>query len=106
MDGPDAARLAVRQRYKEGARTIKIMASGGVLSLETSGGNPQMTEAEIRAVVDIAHDYEFRVAAHAHGAESIKRAVRSGVDSIEHGTFMDDEGMRLMKEHGTFYVPT
>ncbi len=106
VDGPDAARLAVRQRYKEGARTIKIMASGGVLSLETHSGNPQMTEAEIRAVVDIAHDYEFRVAAHAHGAESIKRAVRSGVDSIEHGTFMDDEGMRLMKEHGTFYVPT
>jgi imidazolonepropionase-like amidohydrolase len=106
VDSPDAARHAVRLRYKQGARTIKIMASAGVLSLETHSGNPQMTEAEIRAVVETAHDYELRVAAHAHGAESIKRAVRAGVDSIEHGTFMDDEGMKLMKERGTWYVPT
>jgi len=106
VDSPDAARRAVRQRYKEGARTIKIMSSAGVLSLETHSGNPQMTEAEIRAVVETAHDYGLKVAAHAHGAESIKRAVRAGVDSIEHGTFMDDDGMKLMKERGTFYVPT
>ena len=106
VDSPDAARKAVRQRYKEGATTIKVMASGGVLSIETHGLNPQMTEEEIRAVVDTAHDYGFKVAAHAHGAESIKRAVRAGVDSIEHGTFMDDECIKLMKEHGTFYVPT
>jgi len=106
VDSPDAARKAVRLRYKEGARTIKIMASAGVLSLETHSGNPQMTEDEIRAVVQTAHDYELKVAAHAHGAEAIKRAIRGGVDSIEHGTFMDDEGIRLMKEHGTFYVPT
>jgi imidazolonepropionase-like amidohydrolase len=106
VDSPDAARHAVRVRYKEGARTIKIMATAGVLSLEAHSGNPQMTEAEIRAVVETAHDYELRVAAHAHGAEGIKRAVRAGVDSIEHGTFLDDEGIRLMKEHGTWLVPT
>jgi imidazolonepropionase-like amidohydrolase len=106
VDSPDAARKAVRLRYKEGAQTIKIMASGGVLSLETHGSAPQMTEDEIRAVVQTARDYGFKVAAHAHGAESIKRAVRAGVDSIEHGTFMDEEGMKLMKERGTYYVPT
>jgi len=78
----------------------------GVLSIAKNGANPQMTEEEIRAVVTTARDYGFKVAAHAHGAEGIKRAVRGGVDSIEHGTFMDDEGMRLMKEHGTYYVPT
>jgi imidazolonepropionase-like amidohydrolase len=106
VDSPDAARKAVRLRYKEGAQTIKIMASGGVLSLETHGSAPQMTEDEIRAVVQTARDYGFKVAAHAHGAEAIKRAVRAGVDSIEHGTFMDEEGMKLMKERGTYYVPT
>ena len=76
------------------------------MSIAKNGLNPQMTEEEIRAVVATARDYGFKVAAHAHGAEGIKRAVRAGVDSIEHGTFMDDEGMKLMKEHGTFYVPT
>ena len=106
VDSADAARKAVRLRYKEGAQTIKIMASGGVLSLETHGSAPQMTEDEIRAVVQAARDYGFKVAAHAHGAEAIKRAVRAGVDSIEHGTFMDEEGMKLMKERGTYYVPT
>jgi imidazolonepropionase-like amidohydrolase len=65
-----------------------------------------MTEEEIHAVVMTARDYGLKVAAHAHGAEGIKRAIRGGVDTIEHGTFMDDEGMKLMKEHGTFYVPT
>jgi imidazolonepropionase-like amidohydrolase len=106
VDSPDAARKAVRLRYKEGAQTIKVMASGGVLSLETHGSAPQMSEDEIRAVVQTARDYGFKVAAHAHGAEAIKRAVRAGVDSIEHGTFMDEEGMKLMKERGTYYVPT
>ncbi|HET7809433.1 MAG TPA: amidohydrolase family protein [Steroidobacteraceae bacterium] len=106
VDSPDAARKAVRQRYKEGAQTIKIMASGGVLSLEPHGAAPQMTDAEIRAVVETARDYGFKVAAHAHGAEAIKRAVRGGVDSIEHGTYLDDEAIKLMKERGTFYVPT
>jgi imidazolonepropionase-like amidohydrolase len=96
----------VRQRYKEGSDTIKITATGGVLSIAKNGANPQMTEEEMRAVVATARDYGFKVAAHAHGAEGIKRAVRAGVDTIEHGTFMDDEGMKLMKEHGTWYVPT
>jgi imidazolonepropionase-like amidohydrolase len=106
INGVEDARKAVRQRYKDGSDTIKITATGGVLSIAKNGLNPQMTEEEIRAVVATARDYGFKVAAHAHGAEGIKRAVRAGVDSIEHGTFMDDEGMKLMKEHGTFYVPT
>ena len=100
------ARKAVRQRYKDGSDTIKITATGGVLSIAKNGSNPQFTEEEVRAVVQTARDYGFRVAAHAHGAEGIKRAVRGGVDSIEHGTFLDDEGIKLMKERGTFYVPT
>jgi imidazolonepropionase-like amidohydrolase len=106
INSVEDARKAVRQRYKEGSDTIKITATGGVLSIAKNGLNPQMTEEEIRAVVETARDYGFKVAAHAHGAEGIKRAVRAGVDTIEHGTFMDDEGMRLMKERGTFYVPT
>jgi imidazolonepropionase-like amidohydrolase len=106
INGVEDARKAVRQRYKEGSDTLKITATGGVLSIAASGSNPQLTEEEIRAVVVTARDYGFKVAAHAHGTEGIKRAVRGGVDSIEHGTFMDEEGMRLMKEHGTFYVPT
>jgi imidazolonepropionase-like amidohydrolase len=106
INGVDDARKAVRQRYKEGADTIKITATGGVLSIAKNGLNPQMTEEEIRAVVSTARDYGFKVAAHAHGAEGIKRAVRGGVDTIEHGTFMDEEGMKLMKERGTFYVAT
>lgn len=106
INGPEQAAQAVRQRYKEGSDVIKITATGGVLSIAKNGLNPQFTEEEIRAVVATARDYGFTVAAHAHGAEGIKRAVRAGVDSIEHGTFMDEEGMRLMKEHGTWYVPT
>jgi len=106
INSVEDARKAVRQRYKEGSDTIKITATGGVLSIAKNGANPQMTEEEMRAVVATARDYGFKVAAHAHGAEGIKRAVRAGVDTIEHGTFMDDEGMKLMKEHGTWYVPT
>lgn len=106
IDGPDEARKAVRQRYKDGADLIKITATGGVLSMAKNGQNPQFTEAEMRAIVETARDYEMTVAAHAHGAEGMKRAIRAGVDSIEHGTLMDDEVIRLMKEHGTFYVPT
>jgi imidazolonepropionase-like amidohydrolase len=101
----DAAK-AVRQRYKDGADLIKITATGGVLSVAKSGQNPQFTEEEIRAIVDTANDYGFHVAAHAHGTEGMKRAIRAGVHSIEHGTFMDQEAMDLMKENGTFYVPT
>jgi imidazolonepropionase-like amidohydrolase len=106
VNGPFQAAEAVRQRYKDGADTIKITATGGVLSVAKNGLNPQFTEEEVRAVVTIARDYGFKVAAHAHGAEGVKRAIRGGVDSIEHGTFMDDEAIRLMKEKGTYYVPT
>ena len=101
----DAAK-AVRQRYKDGADLIKITATGGVLSLASSGQNPQFTDEELRAIVETARDYGFMVAAHAHGAAGMKRAVRAGVTSIEHGTYMDDETMQLMKKHGTYYVPT
>jgi imidazolonepropionase-like amidohydrolase len=104
--GADSCRDAVRQRYKDGADLIKITATGGVLSIAKSGSAPQFTDEEIAAIVSTAHDYGMKVAAHAHGAEGIKRAVRGGVDSIEHGTFMDDECIRLMKEKGTHYVPT
>ena len=105
-NGPDECRKAVRQRYKDGADLIKITASGGVLSVAKSGENPQFTEEEIKAIVETAHDYGYKVAAHCHGAEAMKRAVRAGVNSIEHGTMMDDEVMQLMKQHGTYFVPT
>jgi len=106
INGPFNAAEAVRQRYKDGADTIKITATGGVLSVAKNGLNPQFTEEEVRAIVTTARDYGFKVAAHAHGTEGIKRAIRGGVDSIEHGTFMDDEAIRMMKERGTYYVPT
>ena len=106
INSPEDAWKAVRQHYKDGADMIKIMPSGGVLDESSSADNSQMTLEEIKAVVAAAHDYGFTVAAHAHGAESIRRAVLGGVDSIEHGTFMNDEDMKLMKDHGTWYVPT
>jgi imidazolonepropionase-like amidohydrolase len=106
INGPEDAVKAVREHYKLGDDVIKIMPSGGVLDEGASGDNSQMTLEEIRAVVATAHDYGFAVAAHAHGAEAIRRAVVGGVDSIEHGTFMDAEDMKLMVEHGTYYVPT
>ncbi len=106
INSPEDAVKAVRLHYKKGDDLIKIMPSGGVLDQSSSGDNSQMTIEEIRAVVATAHDYGFTVAAHAHGAEAIRRAVIGGVDSIEHGTYMDDADMKLMKEHGTWYVPT
>jgi imidazolonepropionase-like amidohydrolase len=102
----DDARQAVRQRYKDGSDVIKITATGGVLSYASSGDAPQFTVNEIKAVVDTAGDYGYRVAAHAHGTEGMKRAVEAGVTSIEHGTYMTDEVMSLMKQKGTWYVPT
>jgi imidazolonepropionase-like amidohydrolase len=105
-NGPDECRKAVRQRYKDGSDLIKITASGGVLSVAKSGENPQFTEDEIKAIVETAKDYGFKVAAHCHGAEAMKRAVRGGVNSIEHGTYMDDEVIALMKQHGTYLVAT
>ncbi len=106
VNGVDECRQAVRQRYKEGSDCIKITATGGVLSLAKSGKAPQFTEEEIRAIVETAKDYGFHVAAHAHGTEGMKRAVKAGVTTIEHGTYMDDEVIDLMKKNGTYYVPT
>ena len=106
INSPEEARKAVRQRYKESSDVIKITATGGVLSNAKDGAGAQFTEDEIKAVVSTAKDYGYRVAAHAHGAEGMKRAIRAGVSSIEHGTFMDDEVIALMKENGTYYVPT
>lgn len=106
INGADEARKAVRDHFKKGADLIKIMPSAGVLSLETSADGPQLDDDEIRAIVATAHEYGMKVAAHAHGAEAIKRAVLGGVDSIEHGTYLTDEDIALMKEHGTYYVPT
>ena len=106
VNGIEDARKAVRQRYKDGADWIKITATGGVLSVAKSGQNPQFTGEELDALIEIANDYGLSVAAHAHGTEGMKRAVIAGVTSIEHGTYMDREVMRLMKDRGTWYVPT
>ncbi|MDE0763966.1 MAG: amidohydrolase family protein [Porticoccaceae bacterium] len=100
------ARKAVRQRYKNGADLIKITATGGVLSQAKNGQNPQFFDEELAAIVATAASYGFKVAAHAHGVEGMQRAIRAGVASIEHGTFMDAATMRLMKKHGTYLVPT
>ena len=106
LNGIAEAREAVRQRYKDGADLIKITATGGVLSVAASGDNAQFQMDELEAVVETARDYGFHVAAHAHGAEGMKRAIRAGVASIEHGTYMDKEAIKLMKRHKTWYVPT
>ncbi len=106
INGPEEAFKAIRQRYKEGSDVIKLTVTGGVLSLAKSGSNPQFTQQELDAVVTAAKDYDFVVAVHAHGAEGMKRAVLAGVDSVEHGTYMTTEVMKLMKRKGTYYVPT
>jgi imidazolonepropionase-like amidohydrolase len=105
-NGPDEMRAAVRQRYKDGADFIKIASTGGVLSLAKSGQAPLFSEEELRAVVQTANDYGLPVAAHAHGTEGMLRAVKAGVRTIEHGTYMSDEVMTAMKERGTYFVPT
>ncbi|MBI4419304.1 MAG: amidohydrolase family protein, partial [Gemmatimonadetes bacterium] len=105
-DGPDEIREAVRYNVKHGADVIKICATGGVLSPTDSVGVQQYTEEEMRAVVESARMLERRVAAHAHGLEGIKAAVRAGVASIEHGSILDAEVVTLMRERGTFLVPT
>ncbi|HKR06542.1 MAG TPA: amidohydrolase family protein [Bacteroidia bacterium] len=105
-NGADECRKAVRQQYKRGADLIKVMATGGVLSLEKNGSGPQYSEEELKAIVETAKDLGLKVAAHAHGAEGIKRAAKAGVSSIEHGSFMDDECIDLMKKFGTYYIPT
>ena len=105
-DGPDAIRKTVRNNIKYGADWIKILASAGVLSEEESVGRPQYSEAEMKAAVDEAALWGRKVAAHAHGAEAIKMAVRAGVYSIEHCSLVDDEGIALMKQKGAWLVPT
>ena len=103
-DGVDEVRKAVRQNVKFGADVIKVLAGGGVLSEEENVGGPQYTQAELDAIVDEAKMWGRRVAAHAHGAEPIKRAIRAGVNSVEHASLIDDEGLRLAKERGTYLV--
>ena len=105
-NSPDEIRRVIRQRYKDGADVIKIAATGGVLSLAKSGDAPLFTDDELKAVVATARDYGLKVMAHAHGTEGMKRAILAGVASIEHGTYMTDEVIALMKKHGTYYVPT
>lgn len=106
VNSAEDARKAVRQRYKDGADWIKITATGGVLSVAKSGQNAQFTDEELASIIQTANDYGMKVAAHAHGTEGMKRAVIAGITSVEHGTYMDREVMRLMKQHGTYYVPT
>jgi imidazolonepropionase-like amidohydrolase len=103
-DGVDEIRKAVRLRVKNGADLIKAIATAGVLTEEGSVGAPQYTQPELNALVEEAAMWDKKVAAHAHGAEGIKRAIRAGVASIEHGSLVDDEGIRLMKERGTYLV--
>ena len=106
INSVDDAKKAVRQRYKDGADNIKITATGGVMSIAKNGQNPQFTLEEIKSICDTAKDYGMIVAAHAHGDEGIQRAIIGGVTTIEHGTLMSDKSIELMKEYGTYYVPT
>ena len=106
IDSYDDAKKAVRQRYKDGVDGIKITATGGVLSVAKSGQNPQFMQDELAGIIETAQDYGLWVAAHAHGTEGIIRAVEAGVNSIEHGTYLDETGMDLMIAKGTYYVPT
>ncbi|MCU1339578.1 MAG: amidohydrolase [Bryobacterales bacterium] len=106
INSPDEARYAVRFNIKYGADVIKTCASGGVLSPTDDVEAPQLSQAELDALVDEAHALHRKTAAHAHGAEAAKRAIRAGIDSIEHGTFLDDEALRMMHDKGVFLVPT
>ena len=106
INSEEDARKAVRQRYKDGSDFIKITATGGVLSVAKDGSGPQFTQEELNGIVQTAKDYGFHTAAHAHGAEGMKRAVLAGITTIEHGTLMTEEVMDLMKAKGTYHVPT
>jgi imidazolonepropionase-like amidohydrolase len=105
-NGPEEIRAAVRYQIKYGADVIKTCATGGVLSEGDAVGATQYSFEELKALVDEANKLDRKVAAHAHGTEGIKLAVRAGVSSIEHGSFLDEEGARMMAERGTFLVPT
>jgi imidazolonepropionase-like amidohydrolase len=106
INSADQARFAVRFNIKYGADLIKTCATGGVLSPTDDVDVPQLSQAELDALVTAAHELRRKTAAHAHGAEGAKRAIRAGIDSIEHGTFLDDEALRMMRERGTYLVPT
>jgi imidazolonepropionase-like amidohydrolase len=106
INSAEEARRAVRQRYQDGADWIKITATGGVLSIAKNGKGPQFQDDELNALIATAKDYGYGVAAHAHGAEGMKRALRAGVTTIEHGSFLDDECITLFKEKGAYLVPT
>lgn len=106
VDGVDEARKAARELLKQGVELIKIMATGGVMTPGVEPGSPQLTEEEIRAAVDEAHKAGRKTATHAQGTEGIKNAVRAGIDSVEHGIFLDDEVIAMMKERGTALIPT
>ena len=106
ISGPDEAARVVRQFYRDGADLIKITATGGVLSLGRSGDAPQLTDAELAAIVSTAKDYRMPVVCHAHGKEGMLRAIRAGVQTIEHGSYLDDEVIAAMKANGTWLVPT
>ncbi len=103
-DGPEQIRQTVREQVKYGVDVIKISASGGVLSKGDQPGAPQYTEEELKMAADTAHMLGRKIAAHAHGAVSIKMAIEAGIDSIEHASLVDDEGIRLAKQHGTYFV--
>ena len=106
INSPDEAVKAVRERYKEGADVIKITATGGVLSVAKSGKNPQFSLEEIKAITTTAKDYNMLTAAHAHGDEGMQRAIIGGIKTIEHGTFMSEKTMEMMKEYDSYLVPT
>ena len=106
VNGAEEARRAVRLNVKYGADIIKTCATGGVLSPTDDVDTPQMTQEELNALVDEAHALRRKTAAHAHGATGAKRAIRAGIDSIEHGSFLDDEALSLMKAKGTVFIPT
>jgi imidazolonepropionase-like amidohydrolase len=106
VDSPEEAAKAVRYQHKYGADLIKFTATGGVLSINDSGHLQQFSMAEMKSIVDTAHLLGMKVAAHAHGKEGMESAIKAGADSIEHGTYLDDETVALFKKHGTYYVPT
>jgi imidazolonepropionase-like amidohydrolase len=106
VNSPEDARRIVRRLRQEGVDLIKIMPSGGVLSIGDDPSKQLMADDEIKSVIDTAHSLGLKVAAHAHGKQAIDAAIRYGVDSIEHGSYADEETFKLMKEHGTYLVPT
>lgn len=105
-DGVDEVTKAVRYQLKYGAKVIKVAATAGVLSKEEGVGNQQYSIEELKAIADEAHRHGILVAAHAHGTDGINAAIKAGIDSIEHGSLLNDESIRLMKQRGTFLVPT